>query len=187
MRKLKGLPPNAVWLFEDETVLRLLPELRRAWSLRGKQARIPITGENAKCVLFGTLNLRTGHRIAARGPSMRQQHFQHFLRLLRRSYPGRPISLILDKASCHTTPASQGLAKSLNIGLIWLPEQWSELNGMDQLWRELKADISANVQYKSVSQHANVAERWLFSLSKTEALRKASILAEDFWLRHFVQ
>jgi len=184
---MKGMPPNAVWLFEDETVLRLLPELRRAWSLRGQQARIAITGENAKCVLFGTLNPRTGHRIVARGPNMRQQHFQRFLRLLRRSYPGRPIWLILDKASCHTAPGSQALAKSLDITLIWLPKQWSELNGMDQLWKELKADISANFQYRSVAQHANFAERWIFSLSKTEALGKASILAEDFWLKCFVQ
>ena len=59
------MPSNAVLLFEDETILRLLPELRRAWSLRGQQARVPITGQNAKCALFGTLNPRTGRRPAA--------------------------------------------------------------------------------------------------------------------------
>jgi len=183
---MKGMPSNAVWLFEDETILRLLPEIRRAWSLRGQQARIAITGQNAKCVLFGVLNPRTGHRIVARGPNMQQQYFQRFLRLLRRSYPGRPIWLILDKASCHTTPRSQALAKSLDIVLIWLPKQWSELNGMDQLWKELKADISANFQYKSIARHADFAQRWIFSLSKTEALRKAAMLSEDFWLRAFL-
>jgi hypothetical protein len=183
---MKGMPPNAVWLFEDETVLRLLPEIRRAWSLRGEQPRIRITGKNAKCVLFGVLNPRTGHRIVARGPSMRQQYFQRFLRLLRRSYPGRQIWLILDKASCHTTPKSVALAKALDIVLIWLPKQWSELNGMDQLWKELKADISANFQYNSIAQHADVAEQWIFSLSKSETLRKAGIFSNDFWLRAFL-
>jgi DDE superfamily endonuclease len=186
VRKMKGMPPNAVWLFEDETILRLLPEIRRAWSLRGEQARIPITGRNAKCVLFGTLNPQTGHRIAVRGPNMRQQYFQQFLRLLRRAYPGRQIWLVLDKAPCHTTPRSQALARSLNIVPVWLPKQWSELNGMDQLWKELKADISANVQYRTIAQHAHFAQRWLFALSKTEALRKASILSENFWLRSFL-
>ncbi|MDB6123044.1 MAG: hypothetical protein JWQ71_2037 [Pedosphaera sp.] len=39
---------------------RLLPELRRAWSLCGEQARVSITGQNARCVLFGTINPRTG-------------------------------------------------------------------------------------------------------------------------------
>lgn len=173
-------------LFEDEIILRLLPEIRRAWALRGEQARIPITGQNAKCVLFGTLNPRTGHRIAVRGPSLRQQYFQGFLRLLRQSHPGRQIWLVLDKASCHTAPGSQALARSLDIVLIWLPKQWSELNGMDQLWRGLRADISANHQFKTIDQHADFTERWLFSLSKTEALRKAGIRAENFWLRAFL-
>lgn len=78
-------------LFEDETILRLFPVLRRAWSLRGEQAIVPITGSNAKRVLFGTLNPRTGHRIVLCRPNMRQEHFQAFLRLLRQSYPGREI------------------------------------------------------------------------------------------------
>lgn len=180
------MPPKAVLLFEDETILRLLPEIRRAWSLRGEQARIPITGQNAKCVLFGTLNPRTGHRIVAQGPSMRQQYLQKFLHLLRQSYPKRQIWLVLDKASCHTAPRSQTLAKSLDIVLIWLPKQWSELNGMDQLWRGLKTEISANVQFKNIEEQAAFAQQWVVSLSKTEALRKAGMFAENFWLRAFL-
>ena len=186
MRQLKRLPPNAVWLFEDETILRLLPELRRAWSLRGEQARIPITGQNAKCVLFGTINPRTGHRIVARSPSLRQAYFQKFLSLLRQSYPGRQIRLILDKASSHTAPGSRILARSLGIILLWLPKQWSELNGMDQLWRGLKTQISANAQFNHVHEHATFAQQWIASLSKTEALRKAGILSKGFWLKSFL-
>ena len=112
-------------------ILRLLPELRRAWSLRGRQARVSISGENAKCVLFGALNPRTGHRLVARASSLRQEYFQEFLRLLRRSYPGQPLWLLLDRASAHTAPASQALAAALGIVLLWLPKQCSELNGMD--------------------------------------------------------
>src|SRR2546421_9208689 len=129
------MPAQAVLLFEDETILRLLPVLRRAWSLCGEQALVPITGRNAKRVLFGTLNPRTGHRIVMSRPNMRQENFQDFLRLLRHSYRGRAIWLLLDKAPSHTAPKSQALAGALNIELIWLPKQCSELNAMDQLWR----------------------------------------------------
>jgi hypothetical protein len=181
------MPARAVLLFEDETILRLLPELRRAWSLRGRQARVPITGENAKSVLFGALNPRTGHRLVACGPSLRHECFQQFLRRLRRSYPGRPLWLLLDQASCHTTPTSQALAASLGMVLLWLPKQCSELNGLDQLWRALKADISANHQFKDIQEHACCAQAWIFSLTKTETLRKAGILSENFWLRVFLQ
>ena len=79
------MPADAVLLFEDETVLRLFPVLRRAWALRGEQAKIGITGRNAKRVLFGTINPLTGHRIIQRAPNMRQEHFQAFLCLLKES------------------------------------------------------------------------------------------------------
>jgi hypothetical protein len=50
------MPAGAVLLMEDETILRLFPVLRRAWSLQGVQAVVPITGRNAKGVLFATIN-----------------------------------------------------------------------------------------------------------------------------------
>ena len=139
------MPPGAVLLFEDETILRLLPVLRRAWSLRGEQALVPITGHNAKRVLFGTLNPKTGHRIVLRRANMRQESYQDFLRLLRQSYPGRAIGLLLNAAPCHIAPKSLALATALHLELVWLPKQCSELNAMDQLWRGLKHDISANM------------------------------------------
>jgi DDE superfamily endonuclease len=176
-----------VLLFEDETILRLFPVLRRAWSLRGEQAIVPITGSNAKRVLFGTINPRTGHRIVLCRPNMRQEHFQAFLRLLRQSYPGREIWLLLDEAPCHIAPKSQALAENLNIVLIWLPKQCSELNAMDQLWRELKDNISANHQFKDIEEHAAMAEYWILSLSKSEALVKAGVLSKNFWLQSFLQ
>jgi DDE superfamily endonuclease len=184
---LKRLPPDAVLLFEDETILRLFPVLRRAWSLRGEQAVVPITGSNAKRVLFGTLNPRTGHRIVLRRPNMRQEHFQAFLRLLRQSYPGREMGLLLDEAPCHIAPKSQALAAALNIVLAWLPKQCSELNAMDHLWRALKANISANYQFKNIDEHADSAEHWVLSLSKSEALLKAGVFSKNFWLQAFVK
>lgn len=181
------MPPGAVILFEDETILRLFPVLRRAWSLRGEPAIVPITGGNAKRVLFGTINPLTGRRIVLRCPNMRQEHFQNFLRLLRRAYPGREVWLLLDKAPCHIAQRSQKLAAALSIELIWLQKQCSELNAMDQLWRGLKADISANHQFNDIDEHASWAENWLLSLTRSEALLKAGIFSENFWLQSFLQ
>jgi len=118
---------------------------------------------------------------------MRQQHFQRFLGRLRRAYPGRPIWLLLDTTSCHTTPRTQPQAKAPDIVLIWLSKQWPRLYGVGQIWKDMRANLPANSQYRSVAQHASFAEGWILSLSKTEALRKASILAENFRLKSFVQ
>ena len=85
------MPAGAVLLAEDETILRLFPVLRRAWAWRGEPAVVPITGQNAQRVLFGTINLRTGHRLCLRGYGMRQEHFHDLLRLVRRRYGGRSV------------------------------------------------------------------------------------------------
>ena len=184
MRRLRRIEPDAVILFEDETTLRWFPPLRGMWARRGEQAEVRITGQNAKRVLFGTINPRTGHRITLRRPRMRQADFQEFLRLLRRRYGGRPLYLLLDKAPCHDTKGSRALAARLGIELVWLPKQCSELNAMDHLWKPVKGRISANWQWSTVDEHADHAERWVLGLSDREALRKAGILSEDFWLRH---
>lgn len=175
-----------VLLFEDETILRLFPELRRSWSLRGEQATVSITGENDRLVLFGAINIRTGHCIIERHAKMNQQGFQAFMRRLRRSYPGRQIWMLLDEASCHTAPKSQALAEELNIKLIWLPKQCPELNGLDQLWRSVKRDISSNYQFESVGEQACFVEIYILSLSKKQVQSKAGILSKNFWLKNYL-
>lgn len=181
---MRRIEPGAVILFEDETTLHWFPPLRCRWSQRGEQARVRITGRNAKRVLFGAINPRTGHRVVLRRMRSRQEDFQAFLRLLRQRYGDRPLYLLLDRAPCHEAAKSQALAARLGITLVWLPKQCSELDAMDHLWRFVKKDVSANWQWSTVDEHADRAEGWVLSLSNREALRKAGILSGDFWLRN---
>lgn len=177
---------TAVLLFEDETVLRLFPNLRRAWALQAEQPCIAISGRNDQRVLFGTINVRTGHRIVAVQKKMQQTGFQALLRQVRYRYKNHPVYMLLDNATAHTAKKSRGLAANLNITLLWLPKQCSELNAMDHLWRSLKKDISSNYQYHNVDEHADRASNYIESLSNTQAQTKAGILSENFWLKSFL-
>jgi hypothetical protein len=179
------MPPGAVLLFEDEIILRLFPVLRRAWSLKGEQASVAITGRNAQRVLFGTINMQTGHRLLMTYPKMNQLGFQAFLQRLHSSYKGRPVWLLLDRGTLHTAPKSQAMAEALNIKLIWLPTQCPELNAMDHFWKEIKADISANYQHASIEQHTSQAVDYALQLSNQKALKRAGILSKNFWLKSF--
>ena len=185
MRRLKARPERAVLLAEDETTLRLLPPLRAAWAPRGQQAAVSISGENAQRVLFGALNIATGHRVLLRRPRPCAADFQAFLRCLREEHyrAGQPIWLLLDKATCHTAAASLALAARLNITLLWLPRQCSELNAMDHLWRHLKRDLAANRQRPDIDALAAQAEAWVLNLSTQQTLRKAGLLSKDCWLK----
>lgn len=186
MRRLKQRPDRAVLLAEDETTLRLLPPLRAMWAPRGQQATIPISGKNDSRVLFGALNVATGHRVLLRRRGSGAIDFQAFLRCLRQRHyrAGAPIWLLLDKATCHTAAASLALAARLDITLLWLPRQCSELNAMDHLWRHLKADLAANRQRADIDSLAAQAEAWVFGLSAQDALRKAGLLSKNCWLKN---
>jgi transposase len=177
------MPPSAVLFCEDETIVRLFPLLRRAWSLSGQQATVGVTGHNAKRALIGAINLRSGHRVVMCCKGMNGGSFRDFLRLLRHRYAGRPIWMLLDGSSLHTAAKSLALAQELDIHFVWLPRQCPELNAMDHLFKEVKAHVSANYQFEDIDQHLARAEHYILELTNKAALKKAGILSRNFWIK----
>ena len=171
----------------DWTLLRQFPPLRAAWALKGTQASVPITGANAKRVLFGAIDLRTAHRVVLIRPRAGAADAQAFLREVRRRYRAAgTIWLLADRASAHTAARTQMLAAALGIRFLWLPEQAPELNAMDHLWRELKRLIAANRQATSANALARDAADWVLGLTPQPARRKAGMASKHFWLRKLV-
>jgi transposase len=181
---LRQKQPGDVLLFTDWTLLRLFPPLRAAWSRVGEPALVPVSGQNAKRVLFGAINVHTGSRVVLCRKRASGADARAFLSELRRRYRQAPtIWLLLDRAPAHTDTKTRRLAAELGIVLVWLPKQWPELNAMDHLWRELKRLIAANRQAASIDELAQEAAEWVLQLRPQEALRKAGILSPAFWLR----
>ena len=177
------LSPRWVKLFEDETDLLLLPPLRAAWGRRGQPLAVPISGANARRVVFGTVNIDTGHRLFLARQRQRSEDFQAFLPLVARHYRRRSVALLLDEDPSHTAQASQALAAELGLRLVWLPKRCPELNGMDHLWGHGKDHICADRQYADLDAEVQRFITYLQSLSNQEACRQAGLLSKDFWLR----
>src|SRR5262245_61480314 len=87
-RRLRQLGPRSVVLCEDETALLLFPPLRACWAKRGQPAQVALMGSNARRVVFGTLNVRTGHRLFLVRPRQRGEDFRAFLQTLHHHYRG---------------------------------------------------------------------------------------------------
>ena len=122
MRRLKHrLRSTDVVLFTDWTLLRLFPPLRAMWAAIGTQAQVCITGQNARRVLFGTLNLRTAHRtvLITRGVGVRA--VRAFLRAVRRAY--RRAGTIWPDVAVAAILAGLGLSS----GRIVIRHAWGEL------------------------------------------------------------
>ena len=172
----------------DWTLLRLFPPLRATWALKGTQAVVPITGRNAKRVLFGAIDLKTARRVVLIRKRAGQTDAQAFLRELRRRYRRAGwLWLLTDRASALTAPQTQALADRLRIRFVWLPRQAPELSPVDQLWRELKRLMAANRQAPSIDTLAGEAATWVLMLTPQQARRKAGMASKQFWLGNLLQ
>jgi hypothetical protein len=180
---LERLSPRWVKLFEDETDLLFFPPLRSAWGRGGLPLDVPISGFNARRVVFGTINIDTGHRLFLARKRQRSEDFQTFLPVVARHYRHRAVALLLDEDPSHTARASQELAADLGIRLVWLPKRCPKLNGMDHLWGHGKDHVCADRQGEDLDAEVERFIAYLRGLSNRDALRQAGLLSENFWLR----
>jgi hypothetical protein len=172
-----------VLLAEDETDLLLFPPLRAGWSPVGQPVRVTLSGRNARRVVFGAMNLRTGYRLFLPRQRQRAADFQAFLGEVHDRYRGWQVAMLLDEDPSHTAKGSLRLADELGIELLWLPKRAPELNPMDTLWGQGKDIISASKQYASIEEQVDRFLAHLKGLSNQEALHTSGVLSPDFWLR----
>jgi transposase len=170
---------------QDETIIRLFPSLRRAWSPQGVQARVGVSGRNEQRVLSLALDIRSGEVVTLIHRRMNSEGFRQLLTLVRVRYGTLPVAMLLDGGSLHRATASRKRAAELNILLIELPRQCAELNAVDHLWRRVKADVSANHQYPTIDTHAQMALQYVVELTPTERLIRAGVQSIGFWLKRF--
>lgn len=179
---MKNRQNRDIFLVEDETDLRLFPNIRAAWALIGSAAAVIVSGKNAKRVVFGAMNIETGKRIFLPRMRQRQEDFQDFLKLCRRIYRGWHIVMILDEDSSHIAARSKSLAEKLGIELLWLPHRAPQLNPMDTLWGQAKDAVCTNWQYESIDEQLIAFLNFLYSLDDSEAMKTSGLLSGKFWL-----
>lgn len=182
-RQIKVLPPRSVLLAQDETDLLLFPPLRASWSRVGQTKRVTLCGRNARRVVFGAMNVRTGYRLFMRRERQRAGDFQAFLQEVHDRYRGWQVAMLLDEDPSHTAKGSVRLADWLDIELLWLPKRAPELNPMDTLWGQGKDVISADKQYGSIEEQVDRFLDFLKGLSNQEALHTSGVLSPRFWLK----
>jgi hypothetical protein len=168
-------------LAQDETDLLLFPPLRAAWSKRGAVSRVWLSGRNARRVIFGAMNLRTGTRLFVPRDKGRGGDFQAFLEEVRSHFRGRHVALLLDEDRSHTAKAS--LREADGMTLLWLPKRSPKLNPMEALWGQGKDVISANKQYATIEEQVDRFLDYLGGLTNQEALHTSGLLSNGFWLK----
>lgn len=166
----------------DETIITETPPLYHCYGRIGEQVCVPITGNRAKRILHGALNVRSGDVLLLITEEWVQETHQAFLTMIRAHWRGWNIVVFEDRGSPHTAEASCELANHLHLEVRFLPVATPELNAMDHLWRHMKGWGLANRPTHSIDEAADSACRYILEMSGRDRLRKAGVLSGNFWL-----
>ena len=135
-------------LYEDESDSHLLPTLKSAWMLRGKQLRIPTPGANQKKSVSGAIDIRTGTLIHHIFDRKRAVEFIEFLEHVVAQYPTGKTHIILDNYGVHKARSVQAwLTSHPWVKPYFLPCYMPQLNPVEKVWRHMKAVVTANRLY----------------------------------------
>jgi hypothetical protein len=144
---------------------------------------VAISSAHAQRVLFGSIHILTGHRLFLTRRQHRGPDCAAFLDEIPEHDRGWPGALLREEDSSHTAEDSQSLADDCESEWRWLPKRSPHLNPMDQLGRHDKEVRLANPQYDSIEMQVDRFIGSLSDLPAREALRKAGVLSEHFWLK----
>jgi hypothetical protein len=183
-RLKKGLweRERTVILMLDEVIITETPPLYSCYGRCGQQVCVPITGDRAKRILHGAINIVSGDVILLITAEWVAESHQAFLQMVRAHWRGWHFILFEDRGTPHTAEESIELAKQLDIEIRLLPRATPELNAMDHLWRSVKGRGVANRSTISIDDSADKACDHIFRMSRHERRKKAGILSEGFWL-----
>lgn len=133
-------------LFEDETDVRCLPPLRSMWMRRGEQARVAVPCSNEKFALYGVVDPLTGETFTMAYPKGKSCYTKAFLDEVMARFEGE-VLVIWDQASWHRSKMiEQVVAGYERLRVLLLPKRAPQENPVEDLWRQLKRLIAANLE-----------------------------------------
>jgi transposase len=91
-----------------------------------------------------------------------------------------PITLVLDNAKYQRNEMVMALAKSLDIGLMFLPSYSPNLNLIERLWRFVKRDALYGRYHATFADFRAAIEDTLSKLPTTHKDKLASLMALNF-------
>ena len=166
---------EALILLQDETIFKQLPPLRAMWTKKGQQVRVPTPPGNDSICLYGVLELNSGDSFYAFFEKGRSDFTIAYLEQLLEHYPQRPILLIWDQASFHTSRMVEDwLDAHPRITVMLLPSRAPQLNPIEQVWKHLKDRTAANLT-RSLEGIQDAVEKFFEQHHPIDLLRMAGL------------
>jgi transposase len=102
------------------------------------------------------------------------------LRAVAQAGVGRPITLVLDNARYQKCALVQELARSLRIGLLYLPSYSPNLNLIERVWRFVKKQCLRAAYHDTYEAFTAAIDKCLGELDTTHKKDMDSLLTHEF-------
>ena len=159
----------------DETAVRAFPPLRAAWSNRGAQAVVAVSGRNAPRTSYGALQVASGEPVDLARERARTADAVALAETVGAVRPGVPRLLVWDNAPSHHPTAVKQAAQDAGVALVFLPFRSPELMPREASWRGLEVGIAANRAYPTMDELAERTRASLDGMAKDHRLRRRGL------------
>jgi transposase len=124
---------------EDESRFGLLPIQRRRITVSGVKPMGPVQYQFENFYVYGTVEPTTGESFFLELPYLNTANFQIFLNEFADHYQDTLNIVLMDNGSCHK---AKSLMIPSNVVCLFLPPYSPELNPIERLWQDMKAQLA---------------------------------------------
>ena len=151
----------------DETDLHLCPDLdSKSLHPLGKQSIIRAPGRDEVAYLFGSADPFAAESLFEIYDRKRSEEFCLHLEHLGDMSPDHFVFVACDNAPAHTSRDTNVYLKDNQhcLEVLYFPTYSPNLNGMENLWRFLRKQVTRDTRYESLTAECVTVCRWLKSL-----------------------
>jgi transposase len=129
----------------DQMRLYFQATVERVWAQVGHTPLIRVAAQRQSVSFYGALNVLTGEEIALSLPRQDSEMTIHFLQHLLTCLPHRPILILWDRASWHTSRQVRDFIQNQpRLEVIYFPVACPDLNPQEQVWKQGRHAVSHN-------------------------------------------
>jgi hypothetical protein len=137
---LQPVPERPVRIFcQDESRFGLLPIQRRRITWSGVKPWGTVQYRFENFYVYGAVEPTTGESFFLELPYLNSTNFQIFLNEFSHCYQETLNIVLMENGSCHTAKA---LVLPHNVVCLFLPPYSPELNPIERLWQDMKAQLA---------------------------------------------
>ena len=166
---------RAMFYFQDESSVSLVPVLGKTWSIKGKTPKIRVTGNRGSIAVSSAISPAGRMVFRIKKDTVTAKSFIDFLKQMLKYHKRRKVIVIVDNSKPHIAQMVNNFVgeNKSRLAVYYLPTYSPELNPDEEVWNYLKNVKLKAHQAKNKKEFTPLVRRKLRSIQKKPELIKS--------------